>query len=392
MSTVRLLHLADIHPQNSATFAGKTVIDPATGLNQALTDLDRSLDYVLEAAKGCHAALLTGDLFDTPRPHQNEVRVILRFVRRLAEIMPVEIVPGNHDMTQNPEDATALECLKGLYNVSVMEAPGRLDLALVNRPNGAEMVRFFFLPYPTRGRLLVGQAHLSPEELTATINRMLESVIQNLLMHRLSGGLNVFLGHGSVSTAKVGVQPRSIAQDILLPLDLLSQFDYAGLGHIHAWQQLSETVAYCGSLMRADFGEEHDVKGFNIVELERGRAPKIEHIPNPHARTYRTIDVMAIREDCCWDTTVVYRVKDELTPQDYDDVRDQIKAFVASVPFAQENIDLVTEARSRDAGMAECLGVEAALTRALAQKGVPEAEVPALLGLHRTLAGEEVGA
>jgi len=398
---MRLLHLADLHPANAATMAGQTVIDPATGLNQSLTDLARALDYAYTVAVVdgcCDAVVIPGDVFDSARPHANEIRVILRAIMLMASKVPVVIVAGNHDISQSPSDATALESLKGLENVFIFERPDTYTL-----DTSAGPVALCLLPYPTRGRLLADQAaaDLTPEAVTAAINDGLRALVRGFSAHvssDMSRDVNgsqghahprhvllprILLAHGSVDGARVGDQPRSLAHDILLPADAFEAFDYVALGHIHQAQAVGERAWYSGSLMRNSFGEEHERKGFLLVEVEAGKTPKVEVVPNPFARTYQTVRVADLKT---LDLTpgTVYRVKDTVTPEEYA----AATRLIASLPGAiQCDLEIAREDRARDAGMQAVMSADEAVLRVVTGH-VAEAELPALMEKHRHLMAE----
>lgn len=387
---IRLVHLGDIHPNNSQTYAGKTVLDPETGLNQSLTDLRKSLAFTYEIATApatrCDAAVLTGDLFDSPRPHANEVRVIADFVQRLADDMPVLIIPGNHDMSQNPNDATALECLAWIDNVFLCTRPQSYLLLLKE-----QAVRFCLLPYPTRGRLLANDALAgqSPEQVTAVINQCLGDILRGFTAETEPGLPAVLLAHGSVSQAKVGDQPRSLAHDVLLPLELCERFDYVALGHIHQPQQLAHNAWYSGSLMRQSFGEEHERKGVNLVELDTVTRT-VTFVENPHARRYRTISAVDLTAELLngpLDPETVWRFKDQLNPGDYQTLKPILDRLQAETPLFQMDVELLSEDRARDAGMAQCLSMDEALTRVL-KDTMDDHEMPALIEKHQALVQE----
>jgi exonuclease SbcD len=390
---IRLLHLGDLHPNNAATFSGKTVLDPETGLNQSLTDLRRSLHFVYGVATApetrCDAALLTGDLFDSPRPHANEVRAIIDFVIRLADEMPVVIISGNHDISQNPQDATALECLAGISNVFLRERPDTQVLELQG-----ERVRICCLPYPTKGRLLTQEIakDAAPEQVTAFINDGLAAILRSFQLELLPGELSVLLAHGSVSNAKVGEQPRSLAHDILIPLQECEGFNYVALGHIHQPQQVGPNAWYSGSLMRQSFGEEQENKGFNLVSLEPGRPAHVAFIHNPHAREYSTIgysDYLTVMDEGGGPLAkhIVWRFKAQLTSEQWQGCKPMIDKWQQECPYFQVDVELISEDRARDAGMSQCLTMEDALTRALAGT-IDQAEIPSVFEKHQQLVQE----
>ena len=387
----RALHLGDIHPDDGATFAGKTVLDPETGLNQALTDLAKSLDDVLavatDAETRCDVALVTGDVFNSPRPHANEVRVIQDFLFRLAKEMPVLVIAGNHDISQNANDATALECLRGHPGISVYTAPRAIVLNLDGQP-----VRFCMLPYPTKSRILATLQHQdkSPEEVTALINHGLAAILRNFTAQFEEGIPNILLAHGSVGNATVGDQPRSLAHDILIPIQFCAEFDYVALGHIHQPQQVAKNAWYSGSLMRATFGEEHEPKGFNLVEIAPGEPVRVEYLSNPWARKYKTLTMKNVRE-FEWQSVSaehVYRIKDQLTADEYEAAKPMVQKWVDEHPWTQVNLEIVVADRMRDAGMGQLLTVDEALTRTLAGK-VDEAELPIILEKHHDLMAQQ---
>jgi len=391
---IRLLHLADIHPNNAATFAGKVVIDPETGLNQSLTDLRRSLHFVYTVATAAETrrdvAVIPGDLFDSPRPHANEMRIIVDFIIRLADEMPVLIIPGNHDLSQNPQDASALECLAGIHNVLIRERPDSVVLNV-----RGEIVWFSFLPYPSKGRLLAQTAHQgkSPEEVTALINHGLAAILRGFTLTEHRAALDhphVLLAHGSVAgSLLVGEQPRSLAHDITIPLDELRPFDYVALGHIHQHQQVAPNAWYSGSLMRQSFGEQTEDKGFCLVDIEP-KAARLAFVLNPHARVYKSLGAMDLPiEEGTLDPSIVWRFKDQLNPGDYQELKPILDTLQSNTPFLQVDVELLAEDRARDAGMASVPTMEDAIRRVLTPT-VSDEDMADVLEKHALLVAEEV--
>jgi len=388
----KLLHVSDLHPHSDGSLAGKLVIDPETGHSLTLTDMQKSLAHVSAVAisEGCHVAVISGDVFDTSKPDMNEVRVIKEWLYQLAQVMPVYVIPGNHDMSPNPNEATALETVKCMPHVTISETPG---LVTLRHPDPLQL---FLLPYPTKALLLANQDHAnkSPENITLLVNHGLRAIVRDFLRQFKPDHAHVLVAHGSVANVLVGDQPRSLEHDILLPLDLLAEFDYTALGHIHQSQALTpkKHVWYSGSLMRNGFGEERERKGFLIVDLETGIPPRVEFHENPHARPYLTIDkARAIaREMQPWPANgTVVRFKDRLTPEEYDAIQDYLRAWKQHPGiYFKEDVEIVTPERMRDAEMAKVMNDDEAVRRALAGK-VDDAEMSAVVEKHHGLVAQE---
>lgn len=389
---IRLLQLSDLHPNSKATFAGKVWNDPATGKNQSLTDFKNSLAFVHQVATApktkVDAVVIPGDVFDSVSPTMDEIQVVLEWIEIMSDVAPILVIPGNHDMGTSGNMATALEPLKFRQNVFVMERPESLLLNF-----GDTSVRFFALPYPSKGRLLANIEHQgkSTEELIAIANQGLAAILRAFKTEFEQGIANVLLAHGSVVTATVGEQPRSIANDIFVPLEELKPFNFVAIGHIHASQAVAENVVYAGSLTRNSFGEEREYKGFNLVEIhDPEEYAKVTFIENPHARKYATLDFSDLEfyhhNSESLDPETVWRLKDSMTPSEYMDRKAFIESMAATVPFFQVAVELVEQDRARDASMSQLMSMDEALLKVLAD--MSDAERSTLLETHHGLVSE----
>lgn len=389
---IRLLQISDLHPNSKATFAGKVWNDPATGKNQSLTDFRKSLAFVHQVATSpktkVDAVVIPGDVFDSVSPTMDEIQVVLEWIEAMSDVVPILVIPGNHDMGASGNMATALEPLKFRPNVFVMERP---ESRLLNF--GEMAVRFFALPYPSKGRLLSNIEHQgkSTEELIALANQGLAAILRSFKLEFEPGVANVLLAHGSVMNAKVGEQPRSIANDIFLPLDELEAFTFVAIGHIHASQAVAKNVVYAGSIMRNSFGEESEYKGFNLIEInDPEEHAKVTFVENPHARKYATLDLSDLEfyhhNGETLDPEIVWRLKASMTPQDYQEKKAFIEQMAGTVPFFQIAVDLLEEDRARDASMSQMMSMEEALVRVL--EHASDTERPVLVERHRGLVAE----
>lgn len=393
---MRLLHLADLHPQANATYAGKLILDPATGCSVGLTDFKKSVEAVLawEAEHPCDLAVLAGDLFNTARPTPAEYTVIEDFLLSILERMSCVIIAGNHDQDVNSATATALEPLRPLirarkhapHELHIMTAP---DRAIIQ--TGAGKVCVTGLPYPSKGRLqAAGEQAQAAETVMADMNEGLRKIVEAMSQVIPTDCLNVMVAHGTVGSAQVGEQPRSIAHDLMIPVDLMDRFDYVALGHIHRHQQVAPNAWYAGSLLCQSFGEKDEPKGWCAVELERGQAPQVTHIENPHSRQHVNIAIADIDEAHVLFSDEVFRIVGDVSESDYPEACLKVAKFEQSHPFTQNSVEVArTESRIRDAGMSALLSEDEAVERVV--RGlVDENQVPAVMAAHQALR-EEVG-
>ncbi len=273
---IRVLHFADTHI--GVENYGKT--DPETGLSTRVRDFLRRMDemhnYVQE--HGVDLVVFAGDAFKTRNPGPTYQREFAYRISDLAELAPVILLAGNHDVPPNILRASSIEIYDTLRVANVTVATD-FEVNVIETPRGPVAVGT--APYPTRSWLLQGvnTAGMTIPQvdeklcdiLADRINDMAEEV-ERLDMPRL------LTGHFTVGGATVGSE-RSImlGRDVSVSLSTLAdeRWDYVALGHIHKHQNLTERrpdgppVVYSGSLERIDFGEEADNKGFCYVQLVR---------------------------------------------------------------------------------------------------------------------------
>ncbi len=299
---VRVLHFSDIH----IGMENYGRIDPQTGINGRVLDFLRRLDEITLYAQDRDAdlAIFAGDAFKTRNPTPTYQREFARRIKRLADICPVVLVVGNHDLPTMVQKASSVEIFRTLQVPNVIV--GRRDqLHHVQTKRGP--VQVATIPYPMRQRLLAREEMRgkSIHEIDLALQEGVSAVIQNLAQSLQPDLPAILAGHLSVGEAVFGSE-RSvmIGRDVSVVKSTLADpvWDYVALGHIHRHQNLTEgergvpPVVYSGSLERIDFGEEREPKGFCWVEVQRG-ATRWEFVPVA-ARPFVTVraDVRASRD------------------------------------------------------------------------------------------------
>ncbi len=278
MSSIRLLHLADLHI--GVENYGR--IDPATGLNGRVMDFLRRLSEVVDYALDDEVDLVifAGDAYRSRDPNSTYRREFARRIKRFADAgIPVILLVGNHDLPAATKRASSIEIFRTLDVPNVLVAD-REGLHRLTTRRG-EPIQVATVPYPLRQQLLIHDDHKNKTiaELDELVQKVLADNIRALAAQVDANLPAVLTGHFSVSEAKFGSERTvMLGRDVVVLKSVLADpaWDYVALGHIHRHQELNRgqqpPIVYCGSLERIDFGEEKERKGFVVADVQRGQA------------------------------------------------------------------------------------------------------------------------
>jgi exonuclease SbcD len=273
---IRVLHFADIHI--GMENYGRS--NDQTGLSSRLSDFLRRFDEMIQFARANDVDLtvFAGDAFKTRTPNPTYQREFAYRIADLADLAPVILLEGNHDLQPNARRASTLEIYDVLSVKNVILA-NEIELHHVQTKRGEVAVGT--IPYPMRSMLLQGVR--TTGFTIAEIDQMMQDVLA-VRIEQLATDADqmdmprLLTGHFTVSGALLGSERQiMVGRDINLSLSTLAdpRWDYVALGHIHKHQNLTHhrddapPVVYSGSMERIDFGEEGDPKGFCWVGLQR---------------------------------------------------------------------------------------------------------------------------
>lgn len=312
MAPIRVLHFADLHV--GMENYGK--LDPQTGISSRIRDfLDRLDEIVAHAAQyDADLIIFAGDAFKTRDPDPTQQREFARRLKQLADLAPVFMLVGNHDIPGIAARATSIDIFRTLEvpNITVGRSPGSRVIETKRGP-----VFLGWVPFPVRNRLLNQEEFrgASVEDLDRAVESYVTGFLSDLAKEAAAQPMpRVLVGHFSVGGATFGSE-RSVmlGRDLVIQKSALADpaWDYVALGHIHKHQNLTPArppnapadfptngrlppIVYAGSLERIDFGEAVEAKGFCWLNLERdGTSWEFVTV---NARPFRTIDVDA--RDC----------------------------------------------------------------------------------------------
>jgi exonuclease SbcD len=395
-SSIRLLHLADIH----IGMENYGQMESSVGVNSRVMDFLRCFDEAVNHALNNEIDLVifAGDAFKTRDPNSTYRREFARRIKKLADAgIPVVLLVGNHDMPNAAKRASSIGIFQTLDVPNVLVADTDKLHTLTTRRG--QPVQVATIPYPLRSRLAAHEDYkaLSMGELDAQLQMLVTETILALAQQTDSAIPAILAAHLAISEAKLGSE-RSvmIGRDVAILKSVIAHpaFDYVALGHIHKYQDINlgaqPPVVYAGSIERIDFGEENEDKGFVIADISKGNT--IYQFVPVKARRFITIRVRAQTSDPM--TEIMAEI------ERYN-VQDAIVRVIIQVE--EENARLIQEKEIRQAlrdahhissiqkevnrryrqrlgGLsAESLTPREALQKYLEAKGTPETRVEKLL-------------
>lgn len=248
---MKFIHIADLH-------LGKIIYQQSL-LEIQIDLLDQVLEYMVK--ENIDVLVMAGDIYDRSIASSDTVKVLDDFLTKAITKYhkTVLMIAGNHDGAQRLNFGSSILSSQGLYIKSFIEK----DL----KPIIIDDVNFYLVPFFKPGDV----KNLYPEYEITTYNDAYEYYLNQqdidfnktnvLVTHQFISGNSENIRSDSESVTMVGGSE-------IIGVDLVKDFDYVALGHLHAGQKISkETIRYSGSLMKYSFDEVNQVKGMVEVTI-----------------------------------------------------------------------------------------------------------------------------
>lgn len=285
---MKIFHLSDLH-------IGKILNGYSLLENQQMV-----LDQIVQEAKKHRpdVILLCGDIYDRTVPAGEAYKLLDEFLVNLSEIepkIPVLIIAGNHD---SPDRLSYGETFLEKHQIYVSVMPPQTETEYLKRvilKDEYGQVYFYLLPFLKPGYV----RGLRKNEMEAgSGNDILkrydidnyESAVKMVLERENIdfGERNVILSHQFYAGRGHEIETCESEQSVIMAggldkisAEILENFDYAALGHIHGSQRAgAEHIRYCGTPYKYSISEEHHNKSITVVTLkEKGTKPEITFLP-----------------------------------------------------------------------------------------------------------------
>ena len=322
---MKFFHLSDLH----------------IGLKLFNRDLREDQEYILRQITDIavreqpQTVVIAGDIYDKAVPSAEAVEVFDRFIAGLNSALPdtaVMMIAGNHD------SGPRINCFRSVLsrqNVYMIGQPPRVEGEQIEKvilKDESGPVNFYLLPFvrPSMVKQLTG------------VDENGNNLSYNEALHRLIGReeidpsqRNVIVSHqfylpsgtDAEAVERMDSEVRTVGNIDQISADILEQFDYAALGHIHKPMKAgSEFIRYCGTPLACSVSEAGQKKGIIMVELGDKGDRKTTVLPLEPLRQVRVIrgELEEVLEQACGDyVTVILTDKADL---DAFDMQDKIRS------------------------------------------------------------------
>ena len=334
---MKFFHLSDLH----------------IGLKLMNHDMREDQEYILSEVievagrEKPDAIVIAGDIYDKAVPSAEAVEVFDCFLEKLTEAAPeavIMMISGNHD------SAPRIDCFRKVLsrqNVYMVGQPPRMETEYIEKvvlKDEYGKVNFYLLPFvkPSMVKQVVG------------VDENGNNLSYNETLHRLIGRekinsdeRNVLVSHqfylpsgkNAEDVERMDSEMRTVGNFDEVSADVLGNFDYAALGHIHKPMKVgSELYRYCGTPLACSVSEAQQQKGIIMVEMGVKGEVKTTILPLEPLRQVKVVKGTleeVLKESCKDYVTVILTDKADL---DVIDMQERIRlAFPNLLEIRREN-------------------------------------------------------
>ncbi len=254
---MKILHTSDLH-------LGKNLSEESFYDDQKYI-LDEITNIVKE--KEINVVMIPGDIYDKSIPNIEASMMFDKFLTDLSKMnVIVLITSGNHDSNERLSFGSKIFNEFNIHIVTSYE--GQIEKISINDVN------FYLLPFLKPFHL----KHLINEKEYEKINNSNDMMKWILNREKIDKSKkNILLAHQFVMwDGKLPEQCDSESISInnvgtldAIDVNLLDDFDYVALGHIHKPQKIKrDTVRYSGTPLKYSFSEVNDKKSVVIIDTD----------------------------------------------------------------------------------------------------------------------------
>ena len=184
-------------------------------------------------------ALITGDILHSKSDLSPEcVQLTYNFLKAVSNLMPLVIIPGNHDVNMNNKER--LDALTPI----IADLPKSNPIYYFLESGVYQLSNLFFY-----------HASIFDNNIIPPINKKQQNSTSIMLYHGRVNGAVLFNGLELTEENNKTITPSAFAN-----------YDITCLGDIHKHQFITPTIAYAGSLIQQNLGE--DIKNHGLIKWD----------------------------------------------------------------------------------------------------------------------------
>lgn len=336
---MKIFHLSDLH----------------IGLKLLNRDLREDQEYIFEQiidyvkTEKPQALVIAGDIYDKAVPSAEAVEVFDHLIGNLMEAEPdltVMIISGNHDSGSRVNCFRSVLSRQKLYMIGMPPREKTEKIEKVTLEDSYGKVNFYLLPFvkPSMVKEITGTDengnNLSYND---TIHRLIEreEIDRNQRNILVSHQFYLPSGKKAEDVERMDSEIRTVGNIDEISADILEEFDYAALGHIHKPMKVGKDIfRYCGTPLACSVSEAGQQKGILMIELsEKEKEPEITALPLNPLRQVRVIKGTleeVLKQGCEDYVTVILTDKVDL---DVIDMQDRLRlAFPKLLEIRREGL------------------------------------------------------
>ena len=275
---MRLLHTSDWHIGRS--LVGFDLHQPQQ------TFIDHIISVVKE--ERVDVLLISGDVYDRALPSLASIDLLNYALSHLSKITKVVITSGNHDSSRRLGFGKDLLETANIFirtSVNDIERPALFPI------DGDQLAIYgipYLDPYTTASQLIERGAEGKLP--AASHHTILAAAMSKITENRktIKANKTIVMSHAWYAEGDPSDSDTNIGGLGQASLDLLENFDYAALGHLHKPKVIRDHIRYSGSALPYSFSEKDKPKLSYLIDLKKDGIT-VQEIPSP---VYKTMHVL----------------------------------------------------------------------------------------------------
>lgn len=232
------------------------------------------LEYLVTYITHNHIDILiiAGDIFDTANPSREAEKLYYDFLKKIVSLdfCKIVIVGGNHDSASHLNGPKVL--LESLNIHIYGEISDNLQDLIIDCSTNDQRLHIACIPYLRDTDIRKQEIEESISEIEQKVRLGISKIYRDMSQLMPKDSINIATGHLFAIGSLLSDSERSIHVGNLGAVsqnDIINNFDYIALGHLHKSQSLNkdQTIHYSGSPIPLSFGEATQEKEFAVLDI-----------------------------------------------------------------------------------------------------------------------------